>query len=535
MNKQFTLLVLVAQMLLCFSNVQAQDAVVSKVIETAAKENLTMHHLDVLSNRIGGRLLGSDAYENATYWAASLFEKWGLEAQVIEVGQLPVGFNRGPWFGRMLSEDGMQLHFATPSYTSGTKGVQRGHVVMEPKTRAAFERMKGKLKGAWVLISGTNDGWPIDHSEYADTVRSIIIKENIAISTYNDSISRINRINQGKEQIKLKPYKEEPALFYKEMVEAGILGIIQSSELPIRALYDRKNIEFMHFDNLPTCPDIKLDEHQYKVIAQKVKERQYFQLEFDIRNHFKPGPVKYHNVIGIIRGTEFPDEYVMSGGHLDAFDVATGGVDCGTGVAPNLEAARLLSMAGAKPKRSIAFCLWAGEEFGLWGSRHWVESNIDKLDNVSNYFNRDGGPTVANSLTVPPAMYDNFKEATKVLNDINPEFPFTLYVRRGEPAPRPLTAGGSDHAHFALNGVPTISFGTGDPKGYDFNYGEIWHTERDTYNMSIPEYMEHSAVVTAIVVYNLANQDSKLSREGLYREPSKKEIQNKNKRTGNLL
>jgi hypothetical protein len=155
------------------------DNVVSNIIKIGQTDNRTMHHLDVLTNRIGGRLLGSDAYENATYWAADLYKKWGLEVVVQEVGQLPVGFNRGPWFGRMLSENGMVLHFATPSYTSGTKGVQRGHVVKEPKSRAEFERMKGKLKGAWVLITGINEGWPVDYSEYGDTLRSQIIQENL--------------------------------------------------------------------------------------------------------------------------------------------------------------------------------------------------------------------------------------------------------------------------------------------------------------------------------------------------------------------
>ena len=330
MKNRLTLTTLLALFILYPLSGYSQDdkAVIEKIIETGRKDNRTMHHLDVLTNRIGGRPIGSDAYENATNWAASLFKKWGLEVQVIEVGELPVGFNRGPWFGRMLSEDGMTLHFATPSYTSGTKGVQRGHVVMEPKTRAEFERMKGKLKGAWVLISGKSNGFPIDISEYADTLRSQVIKENNIIGRYNDSISRINRSNPQKAPLPLKEYKDSPALFYKEMRDAGILGIIQSASVPITALYDRKNLEDMTFENLPACPDIKLNEHQYKIIEQKVKERQYFLLEFDIRNHFKPGPVKYHNVIGIIRGSEFPDEYVMSGGHLDAFDVATGGVDC---------------------------------------------------------------------------------------------------------------------------------------------------------------------------------------------------------------
>ena len=495
-----------------------EHQVVGKIIEIAKTDNQTMQHLDVLANRIGGRPIGSDAYRNATHWAAAQFQKWGLEVEIQEVGEIPVGFNRGPWFGKMLDDDGITLHFATPSYTSGTKGVQRGHVVAEPKTRRQFETMKGRLKGAWVLISGTNDGWAIDNSARADERRKTIIEQNEEISRYNDSITRINRANPTGTPIALKELNDAPALFYKEMVEAGILGIIQSSAVPIRALYSR-NVWQMDFDeNLPTCPDIKLDENQYRIIAQKVKERRYFQLEFDIRNHFIPGPIKYHNVIGMIRGSEFPDEYVITGGHLDSFDVASGAVDCGTGVAPNLEAARLIMEANGKPRRTILFCLWTGEEFGLLGSKYWVEQNTDKWSKISNYFNRDGGPTVANSLTVPPAMYNDFVKATEALNDINPEFPFTLTQRSGDPPPRPVIAGGSDHAYFTINGMPAISFGTGDPKGYDFTYSEIWHTERDTYNMSIPEYMEHSALVTAIVVYNLAMQDKILSREGLYKD-----------------
>jgi hypothetical protein len=53
--------------------------------------------------------------------------------------------------------------------------------------------------------------------------------------------------------------------------------------------------------------------------------------------------------------------------------------------------------AGGKPQRTILVCLWAAEEFGLLGSKHWVESNKDKLPYISNYFNRDGGPTVPTS------------------------------------------------------------------------------------------------------------------------------------------
>lgn len=66
----------------------------------------------------------------------------------------------------------MPLHFVTPSYTSGTKGVQRGHVLIEPRTDEEFAQMKGRLKGAWVLISGTSRGFPIDHSAAGDSLRN---------------------------------------------------------------------------------------------------------------------------------------------------------------------------------------------------------------------------------------------------------------------------------------------------------------------------------------------------------------------------
>ncbi|TSA33680.1 MAG: M20/M25/M40 family metallo-hydrolase [Porphyromonadaceae bacterium] len=541
--KRIYLLAFVLCMMIAVSSVQAQKSkVVDKIIEIGQTDNQTMNHLDVLCNRFGGRVLGSDAYENAAEWCVAQFKKWGMETELDEAGVLPVGFNRGPWFGRLLSENGMDLHFATPSYTSGTHGVQHGHVVIEPKSQADFDRMKGVLKGAWVLISGDNSGWPIDYSVKADSTRAITIAKNDSIGKVNRDIMMENRRIREAEQEFLKaqqknpkakrknpkveekkplPLIEEPALFYKQMREAGILGIIQSAAVPIRVLYDRKNVDKMTFETLPTVPDIKLEDQQYKIIEQMVKERRYFQLEFDIRNYFKMGPVKYYNVIGKIKGTKYPDEYVIMGGHLDCFDVASGGVDDGSGATPAMEAARLIMAAGGQPKRTILVCLWAGEEFGLLGSKSWVEKNTKNWDKISNYFNRDGGPTVANSLNVTEAMYDDFLKICEPLNSINPDFPFTLTKRTDEPRPRPTSAGGSDHAYFAMNGIPTVSFGTADTKGYDFNYGEIWHTERDMYNKSIPEYQNHTSVVTAVVVYGVANLDHLLSRKGLYLEAGK--------------
>ena len=87
--------------------VGAQNKVSKKIMEIGKTDNRTMQHLDILTNRIGGRPIGSDAYENATYWVAGKLKEWGLEVEIQEVGEMPVGFNRGPWFGKMYSDTSM--------------------------------------------------------------------------------------------------------------------------------------------------------------------------------------------------------------------------------------------------------------------------------------------------------------------------------------------------------------------------------------------------------------------------------------------
>ena len=475
MNKR-TILFLLAVLMMAgsWTGLSAQDKYVKKIIETGTTDNRTMVHADWLANRIGGRIVGSPALTHAEAWVKEQFESWGLEVMVQEAGEINVGFYRGPWYGRMLSEDGMALHFGTPAYTSGTRGKQTGPVFIEPKNQREFDRMKGSLKGSWILLNKTSNGMAFNWRENSDT------------------------------------------LFYRDMVEAGIAGFIRSAKLPLRVMYDRAHCYDLTMETLPTVCDIILDEDQFDIIKKKVLRKDIFQLEFDIRNHFYRGPVKYHNIIGILRGSKYPDEYVIAGGHLDSYDIAGGAVDDGNGASVTMEAARLVATSGAKPKRTMLFCIWTAEEFGLLGSKYFVENKTVPLEKISNYINRDGGPLCATSVTVPPAMYDDYVEVCKPIMNLNPEFPFTVNKREGDPQPRPTRAGGSDHAYFAKNGIPTLSFRETDPKGYNFEYGEIWHTERDIYNKLIPEYMEHSAVVEAVVLYGLANLDHLLSREGLY-------------------
>ena len=470
----------------------AQDKVTKTVLELGKTDNRVMEHADYIARNIGGRLVGTHMLNHAEDWVAEQFRSWGLEVTLQEAVVIGVGFDRGPWSGRMLSEDGMTLHFGTPAYTAGTAGPQKGRVLLEPKTQRDFDRVKGALKGAWVLVeTGPTSGLALDSSAKADSTRAAQLAE-------------------GKKDVQVP--------FYRQMVDAGVLGFIRPSKLPMQVLYNRATCFDITMDNLPKACDILLDEHQFEVIKQKVVDRQDFLLEFDIRNHFFPGPMKHHNILAVIKGSKYPDEYVMMGGHLDAYDIATGSTDDGQGVCVTMEAARLLAAAGAKPKRSIMFCIWTAEEYGLLGSKYFVENKTVPWNKISNYFNRDGGPLAATSITVPPAMYDDFVKACEPLKDYNPDIPFQVIKREGEPQPRPTSAGGSDHAYFSMNGVPAISFRESDVFGYDFNYRDIWHTEDDLFDKLIPEYLEHSAVVQAVAAYGIANLDHLLSRDGLYKD-----------------
>src|ERR1700756_4835370 len=91
------------------------------------------------------------------------------------------------------------------------------------------------------------------------------------------------------------------------------------------------------------------------------------------------------------RGTTKPDEVVILGAHLDSWDLGTGATDNGTGSMAVLEAARALEKLGVKPKRTIRFVLFSGEEQGLNGSKAYVLAHKDELGRISGVLVHDSG------------------------------------------------------------------------------------------------------------------------------------------------
>src|SRR5215831_14697150 len=106
-------------------------------------------------------------------------------------------------------------------------------------------------------------------------------------------------------------------------------------------------------------------------------------IELEVENKFIPGPIKVYNTVGEIKGSEKPDEFVVVGAHLDSWDLAQGTTDNGTGSSVVLETARILAKSGVKPKRTIRFVLFTGEEQGLYGSREYVKKHKDEMAKTS--------------------------------------------------------------------------------------------------------------------------------------------------------
>jgi Zn-dependent M28 family amino/carboxypeptidase len=261
--------------------------------------------------------------------------------------------------------------------------------------------------------------------------------------------------------------------------------------------------EFLN--NLPAAPQINMTASSYDAIARHMAAGEQVLLEFDIRNYFRKGPIPIHNVVADIPGREFPDEYVIVGGHIDSWDGATGATDNGTGVASTLEAARILMESGVRAKRTIRFMLWSGEEQGILGSRAYVEAHPELMPKVSAVLVHDLGTQYLSSISGLSYQLADLNDVFSPVMSLNPAFPFR--VRSTDS----LTSLGSDHRSFVRAGVPAFFWGQ---SGDGFNYWDSHHSQHDTYDKAVPEYQEHSSIIIALAAYGLANLDHLLPRQG---------------------
>lgn len=248
--------------------------------------------------------------------------------------------------------------------------------------------------------------------------------------------------------------------------------------------------------------------------------------------HVGPGPVRarvavtddratkaikpIYDTFGIIRGSEFPDELVIVGGHRDAWGPGT--ADNVSGTVSVLEAARAVAeevKAGMRPKRTILFATWDAEEWGLIGSTEFVEDDSLRLSREAvAYFNQDvaaQGPRFSGGGA--PALRPTLRDVAREVPDPNGKGSVYSEWRRAAAVPDSVEpamgdpGGGSDFAGFYNHlGIPIAEWGFG-------GQGGVYHSQYDDYTWMTkfgdPGFLYHAAAgrIAAGMVLRVANAD----------------------------
>ncbi len=310
-------------------------------------------------------------------------------------------------------------------------------------------------------------------------------------------------------------------------------GIPSLPELPDSA---RVNPE----GNQPHIISIPLSYRDAAPILQAMKGPgvpQGWQGALPFRYHLGPGGVRVHlvsqqdyqrrtiwDVIGKIKGTEDPENWVVVGNHRDAW--VYGAVDPNSGTASMLEAVHgvgALIREGWKPKRSILFCSWDAEEEGLIGSTEWVEQHAQQLTNAVAYFNVDvavAGPDFSAS-AVPSLknfMRDISKSVASPMGDtVYDEWLANRHGNEHRASNAPAQPGaevhvsdlgsGSDFTPFLQHiGVPSTDIGSSGPYG-------VYHSVFDNYAWFVMNadphfvYLQQMARVLGIEAVRMADTD----------------------------
>lgn len=448
---------------------------VEAIIEEGQNNSQVWKTLTYLSEEIGPRLTGSAGLERANVWARDLFTEYGLtDSHLMRWGDIPVRFDRGPSTVRMVSPIGRELEFTTRAWGAGTDGPVRGKVVKEPRTLEELDEVRDDLEGSWVL-----------------------------------SKSRRRRRNQDKDaRAAERELREQITAALKE---ANILGKLSGNSRDQITTGGMRGWRKLTMDTLPTEVEVTIRRQDYDVINSRLADGEEVEIEVDLKHYFTEGPIPVFNTIAEIRGTEFPDEVVIISAHLDSWNGpgSQGTQDNGTGTSVTLEAARILMASGVKPRRTIRFCLWSGEEQGLLGSRAYVASlSEEELSKISACFVDDGGTYYQGGLFCVADMESMLTAATRPVHAAFPGLPIDIVVR--DKMPR---GGSSDHASFNAKGVPGFFWTEKNRPGLEgMGYRFSWHTQRDTLEYAIEEYLIQSATCSAVTAYHLAMADTLLPR-----------------------
>ena len=285
----------------------------------------------------------------------------------------------------------------------------------------------------------------------------------------------------------------------------------------------------------PAVPGIELAAEDYRRLARLAKAGPAPTIEVLSDVRYDDSDINAYNIIAEIPGTDPKAGYVMAGAHLDSWVAGDGAADNAAGSAMIMEAARILAATGQRPKRTIRFALWSGEEQGILGSMAYVEQHLATrgrpgvapqsglkryyswtnrwpitprpgYGDLATYFNIDNGSGKLRGLYA-----ENNPAAVPMLKEwLSP------YASMGAGNVVQRTTGGTDHVFMQAVGVQGYQF-IQDPLDYG---SRIHHSSADTFDHLKGDDMRQASVVLAGVLLAAANADKALPRPPVPTQPA---------------
>jgi carboxypeptidase Q len=460
---------------------QTDAARITFLIDEGTQRSKVAEDLRYLTDVIGPRLTGSPAMRRANEWVAAKLREYGADSVAQEPWPFGVSWQRGALTARLLSPHERWLSAASWAWAPGTNGPVAGDVVyVDATTRADFDRrFAGKLRGAWVMLER-----PYPRvNPFAATA---------ADSSRVDSLRRVMRRQRTADEITF--LRGQVALLAAQGIAGELIdgqkdyGLFTMSGSP---------------DAISPYPQIVVSNQTYLELHRSIVAGERVRMEVNAANTIGRDSLIQWNTVGEIRGAELPDEVVLIGAHLDSWDVGTGATDNASGSIAVLEAARLLGAlkaSGVRPRRTIRFALFTGEEQGLFGSQYYVMGHLAELPMHQAVLVLDNGTGRITGLPLQGRddLHDLWTALMKPLSALGP-----VQVRSG-------TKGGTDHLPFIQARVPAFNYDQ-QSRGYDFTH----HSQIDVLSQAVTGDVQQAAIVMAVNALQLANLDRRLRRDAI--------------------
>jgi len=347
MKKLLPLVIL--NFLLSVAYAQNEDSVfIKRLSDEILSNSRAYENLRVLTKQIGGRLAGSPQMVKA--------EKWGLKAMQ------DAGADRAwlqqcivPHWVRGGQDKAFAINVPLSKGSGGKKGTRALDVV-------ALGNSVGSMKPLTAQVILVNNFDELEQKKDA-------VKGKIVFYNYKFNPTYVRTFQAYSEASQYRGAGPSRAAKY------GAVGVIVRSMSHSTDNHPHTGAT-RYADSLPKIPAVAIGLRDADWLSSQL-EKQPTAVTLHTHGRFLPDTIG-HNVIGELRGTEFPDEYITVGGHLDSWDNCEGAHDDGAGCVQTIEILRAFKALGYQPKRTIRFVLFANEENGLRGGNKYAEEAKEK-------------------------------------------------------------------------------------------------------------------------------------------------------------